>query len=99
MITIDSFREFFNLYPSDLTQSEFDKSLEVAKQRYINLLGLSSFPVSLNAIQEELLMHLVLLELLKKYNYLTSEDTQKFSINKVSQHIERLVWIIKTQKS
>ncbi len=99
MITIDSFREFFNLYPSDLTQSEFDRAYEVAKQRYINLLELSSFPTSLNAIQEELLMHLILLELLKKYNYLTSEDTQKFSINKVSQHIERLVWIIKTQKS
>jgi len=58
MITIDSFREFFNLYPSDITQSEFDRSLEIAKQRYTNLLGLSSFPETLSAIEEELLMHL-----------------------------------------
>lgn len=99
MITIDNFKEFFNLYPSDVSQSEFDRAYEVAKSRYINLLGLSSFPLALTAVEEELVLHLILLELLKKYNFLTGEDTQKFSINKVSEHIERLSWIIKTQRN
>ena len=97
MITIDSLREFFNLYPSDISQSEFDRAYEVAKQRFLNLFGLSSLPETLSAIEEELVLHLILLELLKKYNFLTGEDTQKFSINKVSEHIERLSWLIKTQ--
>lgn len=97
MITIDSFKEFFNLYPSDVSQSEFDRAYEVAKQRYINLLGLSAFPSTLTPIEEELVLHLILLELLKKHNFLTGEGTQRFSINKVSEHIERLSWLIKTQ--
>lgn len=97
MITIDTLREFFNLYPSDVSQSEFDRAYEVAKERYKNLLGLSSFPSSFSPVEEELVLHLILLELLKKYNFLTGEGTQRFSINKVSEHIERLLWIIKTQ--
>ena len=96
-ITVDSFREFFNLYQTDITQSEFDRSLEIAKERFLKLLGLSTFPSVLTAIQEELIFHLILLEHLKKVNFLISPETQRFSINKVAEHIERLVWIIKAQ--
>lgn len=99
MITIDSFKEFFNLYPSDVLQSEFDRSYEIAKERYKQLLGLSQFPDVLTAIEEELVLHLILIELLKKQNFLTSPDQQRFSINKVAEHIERLSWTIKTQTS
>ena len=99
MVTLDSFREFFNLYQSDVAQSEFDRSLEIAKERYKQLLELPSFPSTLNAVEEELVYHLILLELLKKYNYLTGENQQRFSVNKVTEHIERLVWIIKSQTS
>lgn len=99
MITIDSFKEFFNLYPSDVLQSEFDRSYEIAKERYIKLLGLSAFPSTLTPIEEELVLHLILIELLKKQNFLTAPDQQRFSINKVAEHIERLSWIIKTQTS
>ena len=95
-INIEGFKEFFNLYPSDVSNEEFDRALEIAKARYKNLLC-EDFKDD-NEVKKELIYNLILQELLKKYNYLTGENQQRFSINKVSEHIERLAWLVKSQR-
>ena len=95
-VNIEGFKEFFNLYPSDVSDEEFNRALGIAKARYKNLLD-EDFKDD-NEVKKELVYHLILLELLKKYNFLIGENQQRFSINKVSEHIERLVWLVKSQK-
>jgi hypothetical protein len=98
VITLEEFRDYFNFYSGDILPENFDRCLKVAEGRFRHLLGIEDMPLSLTDEQKELLMNIALIEVAKSFNYLTGEGKGILSINKITEHVERLAWLIRTQK-
>ncbi|KAA0257207.1 hypothetical protein FHQ18_11625 [Deferribacter autotrophicus] len=71
----------------------------MAVSRFKRFFSIDSIPVPLSDEERELLLHLALIEVAKQFNYLTGEGKGMLSINKIAEHVERLVWLIKDQKT
>jgi len=99
MITYDEFLNYFNFYQNDIPETDFNRCLNVAIGRFKRFFSIDNIPDPLSDEEKELLLHLVLIEVAKQYNYLTSEGKGMLSINKIAEHVERLVWLIKDQKT
>ena len=92
-MTLDEFLSRFNLSGViALDDTIFEALKKVALQRWEAVFG-QPYPSTPTNLDQEILMHFLLLEVLKTFNYLTSENSQKFSINKVAEHTERLIWL------
>ena len=92
-MTLDEFLSRFNLSGViALDDTLFEALKKVALKRWKTVFG-KPFSENPTDLDREILMHFLLLEVLKTFNYLTSESSQKFSINKVAEHTERLIWL------
>jgi len=92
-MTLDEFLSRFNLSGViALDDTLFEALKKVALKRWKTVFG-KPFSENPTDLDSEILMHFLLLEVLKTFNYLTSENSQKFSINKVAEHTERLIWL------
>ena len=93
MITLDLFLSRFNLNGVlAIDDSLFEALKSVALKRWENIFE-NPYPAEATELDKEILLHLILIEVLKTFNYLLSENSQRFSINKVSEHVERLIWL------
>lgn len=99
MITYDEFLNYFNFYQNDISENDFNRCLNVAKSRFKRFFPIDSIPDFLSDEERELLLHLVLIEVAKQFNYLSGEGRGMLSINKITEHVERLVWLIKDLKN
>lgn len=84
--------EKFNLSGQvSITDAEFNELKEIALSRFSISLG-HPYPSSPSSLEKEILAHMILIEVLKKYSYLFSENSRKVSIRKVVENLERLIW-------
>jgi len=91
-MTLSEFMEKFSLSGQvSLTETEFNDLKDIALSRFLLSLGYP-YPEAPTALEKEILSHFILVELLKKYVYLFSENSQKVSIKKATENLERLIW-------
>ena len=95
-MTVDEFIQYFNLGGNiSVSTEEFEHYKQIAVSRFSSLLGYT-FPDVPTELEKEILFHLILIELLKRYTYQWSEKDQRVSIKKVTSNLERLIWQQKT---
>lgn len=98
-MTLNEFIEKFNLSGQvSLTDTEFNELKEIALFRFSLSLGYD-YPQTPTPLEKEILGHFILIEVLKKYQYLFSENSQKVSIKKATENLERLIWQQKTLRT
>jgi len=99
MITLQELLSYFNLAGAlSPSQEDFDRGLQIALERFKNLVGYD-YPATPSALEKELLLHLTLIEILKGFNYLWEEGKTRFSIKKVSSAAERIAWRIRASQT
>jgi len=99
MVTLDLFLSRFNLNGVVAIDNNLFEALKgVALKRWETIFG-DTYPKEGSELDKEILLHLILIEVLKTFNYLLAENSQRFSINKVSEHVERLVWLKKNSET
>jgi len=97
LIPFDSFQSYFNLEQVNVPPEHYDRASALAEQRLVNILKikkpdfvLPSSASELTDVQYELLLHFILLELIKTFNYIYEENKGRASLRLITSQADRL---------
>jgi len=97
LIPQDEFQGYFNIEETTVAPEDYERASAIAEQRLVKIMQikhpeyqLPDTKEKLTAVQYELLLHLILIELIKSFNYIYEESKGRASLKLITTQADRL---------
>lgn len=104
LIPQEEFQEYFNIQETTVAPEDYERASAIAEQRLVRILQirnpdyqLPETKEELTAVQHELLLHLILIELIKSFNYIYEENKGRASLKLITSQADRLAQMVQQE--